>query len=452
MPKKFLEDMVKAKRARQENVSEIKPRVRETQEVSETMEVNISDIVQIKTSYKPPKSKSRYFLWFIALFSAVFCFFAISLLFAKATVSVNPKTEPVTLNENLSATKDSDANGLSFDLVVIPGEESQTVAATGEKNVSRSATGTVVIFNTYSSSSQNLSVDTRLEGSNGKIYKTQTQTVVPGVSKNGTPGQVEVGIYAEAAGQDYNSTPLDFTIIGFKGTAKYSKFIVRSKTGTDISGGFVGQAPDVAPTDEEIALSSLKNSLQTSLLMKATAEIPDGFILFKNAVFLNTDDSNLSSVYNNDSTATLTLSGTLYGVILNVQDLTTKIAQDNIQNYDNSDVYIPDMKDLVFTMSPTSTSTTSASTPATTTPVTADTSIADAQNINFSLTGPAKIVWKVDVDKFTNDLLGKPKKDFSQILSQYANIDSATLTITPIWKMSVPSQTKNVKVIVNYPQ
>ena len=68
------------------------------------------------------------------------------------------------------------------------------------------------------------------------------------------------------------------------------------------------------------------------------------------------------------------------------------------------------------------------------------------------MTGPAQIVWKLDTDKFMSDVLGQPKKDFTQILSKYPYIDSATLTISPVWKMSIPDQAKNVKVIVNYPQ
>lgn len=453
MPKKFLEDMVKSKRAMAAKKQGFKPKEIDVTQITET---RVEFIEATKDS--TPKNKSRYFLWFVALFSLVFCFFAVSLLFAKAKIVVNPKTENVTLNENLVADKDSDANGMSFDLVVIPGQTSKNITVTGEKNVSIPATGTVVIFNSFSSASQVLNTNTRLEGSNGKVYMTQNQITVPGISKDGTPGQIEVAINAAVPGVEYNSGPLDFTIIGFKGTPKYSKFIVRSKPGTTIAGGFVGEAPDVSPTDLAIAQGELKTTLQTELLTKATAQIPDGFILFKDATFLDTNASDISSVYNLDSTATLTLSGTFYGVILNQQELTQKIAQDNVENYDGSDVYIPGIKNLVFSTSaipsgdasttPTTTSTTSA--PSTSS--VGGSSISTLQSLNFNLSGPATIVWKLDVDKFTSDLLGKAKSDFTQILSQYPNVDSATLTITPIWKMSIPSQNKNVTVIVNYPQ
>lgn len=448
MPKHFLEDMIKTKRMKEEQRKESEPK--EIREIVETME--------IETNYNPKKSK--YLLWFVALASVIICFFAVSLLFSKAQIIVNPKTEHVVLNESLSADKDSDVNGLSFDLVVIPGQENKTIQATGEKKVSTSAVGTVLIFNAYSASPQRLDIDTRLIGSNGKIYKTKTASVVPGMNKNGTPGQVAVNIYAAEPGPDYNSSStISFTIFGFKGTPKYSKFMAVSEKSTTLSGGFIGNAPDISPADQITALSDLKTSLQTDLLNKAMAQIPDGFILFKSATLVDTDDANMSSVYNSNNTATLTLTGTLYGFILNEQELTKKIATDNIQNYDGSDVYIPDIKNLTFSLSaqadltPSTSSipTTSVSSAPTALPSTNSNSLADAQTVNFNLSGPATIVWKLDENKFISDLLGKSKKDFTQILSQYPNINSATLNLSPFWKMSIPSKAKDVKVIVNYP-
>lgn len=445
MTKRFLEDMVLAKRERlktEENkknprsarlsdgkIKEEPPEtfVKETREKMEVKEVGINHI----------KSRSRFMLWFVALISVAFCFFALSFLFGRAFVSVNPKMKDVVLNENLSAVKDSNANGLSFDLVVISGAENKNIQASGEKNVSTSATGAVVIYNAFNSSPQILNIDTRLEGSNGKIYKTQTKITVPGMDKKGTPGQIEVKIYGSSAGADYNSSPLDFKIAGFKGTPKYAKIYGRSKG--EITGGFVGKAPDVSDADQVSALADLKTTLEAKLLQKATDQIPSGFILFKDAVFLNTNNANnepnISSTNNNDNSLTLTLNGTLYGILFNEQKLIKKIAEDSIDKYDGSDVFISNIRDLTFSLTNQD-----------------STSFDSVQNISFSLSGSAKIVWKLDENKFTADLLGKSKKDFNQVLSGYPNIDSATLTLNPFWMMSVPDKTKNIKVIVNYPK
>ena len=408
MAKHFLEDMVK-----------IKP-------VNKELPKKIREIAE-----EPIKKRSKYMLWLVAFFSTVFCFFALSFLFGRAEVLITPKTQDVVLNENLSAVKDSDIDGLSFHLMVVSDQESKNIQANGEKNVSESAAGVVVIYNSFSSSPQLLDINTRLGGSNGKIYKTLTKITVPGMNKDGTPGKTEVKIYGSAAGADYNSTPLDFTIIGFKGTPKYSKFKVRSEG--EIVGGLVGKIPVVSDADKTLALADLNTILKAKLMQKANDH--NGFILFKDAIFINIDDSNISLTDNKDNSATLTESGTLDGILFDEQKLTQKIAKDNVDKYDGGDVYLPNIKDLIFTL------------------VNQDSvSFDNLQNINFNLSGPAKIVWRLDENKFTSDLLGKSKSDFNKILSQYPNINSATLTLSPFWKMSIPNKAKDIKVIVNYPQ
>src|ERR1051326_1902366 len=101
------------------------------------------------------KKRSRYVIWSIAFASLAFCLFAVSFLFSSAEVVVNPKTKDILLNQNLSASRDSSSNALSFNMVIIPGEESKTVQASGEKDVSIKATGTAVIYNAFSADPQN---------------------------------------------------------------------------------------------------------------------------------------------------------------------------------------------------------------------------------------------------------------------------------------------------------
>src|SRR3989344_5541334 len=411
MSKLLLKDMIKIKDIRKD------PRPRK-----------IEKRVSKETAYD--KKRSGYMLWFVAIISVAFFFFAVSFLFSKAEITVNPKTKDVVLNDNLSANKDSNGD-LSFDLVVIGGEENKTIKAAGEKDVAIKATGTTVIYNAFGASAQTLAIDTRLEGSNGKIYKTQAKTVVPGMDKKGVPGSVEVKIYASVAGADYNSSPLDFKIIGFKGTPKYAKFYGRSKG--EITGGFTGKVPVVSDEDKASALADLKTALSAKLSQKATNQIPNGFILFEDAIFIKIDDSNVSLTDNKDNNAPLTLKGALYGFLFNEGKLTKKIAKDNIEEYDESEVYIPNIRDLTFILADKE-----------------NVSFGGAQTINFNLSGPAKIVWKLDEEKFTADLLERSKKDFNQILSQYPNIDSANLSLTPMWKMSIPDKLEDIKVIVNY--
>ncbi|MCE9585136.1 hypothetical protein K8Q94_00745 [Candidatus Nomurabacteria bacterium] len=371
---------------------------------------------------------SSFAIWFLALFAVIFLLFAVSFLFSNAKILITPKSQDVTLNENLSAVKDSNIDGVSFNLIALNGEESKTLHGGELHNVNLKAKGKVLLYNNFSTTPQSLAIDTRLEGSNGKLYKTDQKITIPGVNKTGVPGSIEVGIYANEAGEDYNSDPLDFKIFGFKGTNKYEKIYARSVG--KINGGMVGQISEVSDSEKESALIDLKNSLQAKLIQKAQDQIPSGFILFKDAVFLSIEDQN--SEYKED-VLNLNIKGTLYGILFNEDKLTQKIVNDVISKNSEDSVYIQNLKNLKFSLINSSDLI----------------GISDLKNLSFNLSGPVKIIWNIDNDKIINDVLGQNKKDFNPIMSKYQNIDSADLIMRPIWKTSFPDKIKKIKININ---
>ena len=390
---------------------------------------------------KVTAKKSSYSLWFIAGISLVFLLFAFSFLFAGAQIIVNPKMQSVDVpaTENLSAIKDTadstDSSGtdLTFDLVTISGQETQNISSTGTKNVSLAATGNVILYNAFSAEPQKLLINTRLQGSNGKIYKIDSQVTIPGMTGT-TPGSIAVGVHASDAGADYNSGPLDFKVVGFQGTPRYDAFYGRSNG--SIAGGFSGNMPQVSDADKNNAVTTLQTTLQSDLWQKVTAQIPPGFVLFKNAAFLSLGTTTIDTPASGSNQVSITQSGTLYGFIFDEKKLTDTLATDLIPAYDGSDVYISNLQSLPFNLTTNGTGTPS---------------YADITNINFTLTGTANFVWRVDADKLATDMLGKNKSDFNQVLSGYPNITSANLIVKPIWKNSLPDNPNEIKVTVNYP-
>ncbi len=413
MSKHFLEDMIRVK-----NNQKRAPKMVPTGEV-----FSVAD-----GEKKYPKNRYRFMLWFVALVSATFCFFAFSFLFSRAEISVILKTKDITLDKNLSASLDLNADSLPFELTHFLGETSKTIVLE-ERDFKEKAKGQIILYNKFSTSSQPLLIDTRLEGSNGKIYKTATKVVIPGMSKNGLPGQISVDIYAAEDGTDYNSAPLDFKIFGFKGTNKYTKFYGRSVG--EISGGIVGKSRQLSDLQRTEMEKELKKVLESELFNKISSQIP-GFLLYPDATLIKTDDLITGPVAEDGSTV-LTLKGTLYGIIFNEQKLTQKIVKDNIEESNASEVYIPNIKDLTFSLSNKE-----------------NILFENVKNINFDLSGPIKIVWKIDTEKLIADLLAKPKKDFNQVLSLYPNINSALVKLSPPWIQSLPSKTKDIKVTVDY--
>ncbi|MDQ5954371.1 MAG: hypothetical protein QG583_299 [Patescibacteria group bacterium] len=429
MNKNLLQDMVKIKRTKQGIVlKEVEKKIEKKIESDDFFKprARVSFSEEVNKEKKNPKNA----LWFVAIITVVFLLFAISTLFTQAKVSVNPKVKELTLNEKMFAQKDSNGEDLSFDLVVIGGEESILIEGQGKEEVSNSAKGTVIIYNDYNSTSQALDINTRLEGSNGKIYKTEKKITVPGKSSDGTPGKVEVGIYANEPGKEYNSEPLDFKILGFKGSPKYAKFYGRSKD--EIIGGIVGTLPTVTLEEKNAAIDQLKKNLEEKLLQKTINQIPKDFILFNNAYSLVIDDQ--TEEYDKEKNAiSISLKGTLYGLLFKEVELTKKVASSVVPDYDGSDIYITNIKSLELSV------------------VDPYVSFKDVESINFKLSGATKVVWRVDEDVLVTDLLESSKKNFETLLLQYNSIDSASVVIRPFWKKSFPDKIKDITINVSYP-
>jgi hypothetical protein len=431
MPKPLLEDMVKKKKV----IRRLPPKVERVESIVERHEYDESPVEEQpkRSTYKPERRRRgkglRFSLWFLATISVIFLFFAVSFVFSKAVITINPKVKDITLNNNFTAEKDTSTNAMPFDLVVISGEEHKDVEATTQKDVLINATGKALLYN-KSATSQLLAVGTKLEGSNGKLYKIDKKVTIP-ASKTGTPGKVETNISAVSPGEEYNSKPLDFKIPSFKGTPKYDSMYGRSST--DLTGGLKGKFGSLTDAEKSLTLDSLKSTLNDKLVKKATDQIPAGFILFKDAVFLNTEDAGLSGAVGS-STVPVGLKGTLYGFLLNEKELTKKIAASVVEDYDGSDVYVQNIKDLKFSL------------------VDKNISFADVKNINFNLSGKTKLIWRFDENKFKSGLMGEKKSVFNQLLAKYPNINSADLVIEPFWRGSFPDKDDKIQITVNYPK
>ncbi|MEI7765547.1 MAG: hypothetical protein WCI93_03100 [bacterium] len=422
MAKKTFQDVVKIKnRPIEENKN-----VEVFSNVKNNNQKIFSEIIK-----KPKKEISFNALWLVVLISVVFLFFAISSLFASATVTINPKTKDYALNKVITAVRDTGTEGLSYDLVVLSGEEKKEVQGGEEKDYQEYAKGNVLIYNTYSSAPQTISANTKLLGSNGKFYKTTAKVIIPGMTKGNMPGKIGAIISAENVGTEWNSTPLDFKIVGFGGTSKYTKIYARSVG--DITGGLKGLSRQLSDSEKENIIKELTNTLFAKLFEKAKNQTPKDFMLLKDATNLNIDSQSIDPTTNIGSFV-VTLKGTFTGILFNKDKLSKEIITDVLEKDDNSDVYVNNLDSLIFSN-----------------PDKEISSLSEVDNLTFNLSGSPKIVWRINKTGINTNLLGVNKGDFNTILSQELNIDSASFVIKPLWKNSFPTNSKDIKIIVNYP-
>ncbi len=374
------------------------------------------------------KNGSKIGLWTVATVSFLILLFSVSPLFIGATFTVTPIVKDFAIQNNFTAIKDSEDN-LSFEVMSITDEERQILKATEARNVEKKAIGKVMIYNSFSSSPQKLLIDTRLEAPSGKIYKTDKEVIVPGYTtknKETIPGSIEVGIHADQAGDEYNSDPVDFSIVGFKSSPKYTKIYARSKG--NITGGFTGLANVISESEAGKIQESLKLKLKEKLMQKIKAEVPKDFVLFDDAIFLNLDSDTVSTEFK-ESEVPVIQNGTIYALIFDKSKLVQSISS-SVMREPVNDVIISNISELVFEMKNKS--------------LISPESITE---ISFNLSGQARFIWPVDEGKIKSDLSGKKKKEFKIILSSFPNVDQAEVVIKPFWKSSFPSDIDKIKVV-----
>ncbi|MFH1401867.1 MAG: hypothetical protein ABIG40_02805 [Parcubacteria group bacterium] len=163
---------------------------------------------------------------------------------------------------------------------------SQEFSATGKTQEGQKASGQIRVYNNYSDVPQTLIKNTRFISAEGKLFRTIEKIIVPGGTYDKgklQPGFIDADVVADQMGESYNIGPSTFSIPGFVGTPKYTAFY--GKSSAAMSGGFLGEAPQVAKEDLDKAKKTLsdKATQEGKIFIKNT--VPDGFVLLDEAIY-----------------------------------------------------------------------------------------------------------------------------------------------------------------------
>ncbi len=388
--------------------------------------------VKISEDRMPPEQPERSLrvLWIIAVVAVVGLFVALSGVFGSATVTLSPKTAKAdTANTVLSAKKNATEGELAFEFMSLTEESSTSVEGTGGENSERKATGTVILYNEYSTESQPLLVNTRLETKDGKLFRTDSAVTIPGYTKTGTtvnPGFVSVKVHADVAGPEYNIQPSDFVIVGFKDTPRGAKIYGRAKTA--MTGGFKGVLYEVSATDKEKALTSLDTSLRQKLKDRATKELPEGYAAFADSYVWSLEPP--SSLEGSTAKMDVTQKGTLIVPIFKREVLVGTLAKTAITGYKDEPVDSDNLDTLKFSYKD------AAFDPRT------------ATVLEFTLSGAANFIYSVDTETLQVDLAGLSRKDFQETMAAHDEVESASVVLRPLWKRTFPKNPEKINIVV----
>lgn len=385
----------------------------------------------------PPKQPRSHGLWW-ALLIVVFLIagFVVATYFSTATIELVPLTKSANLNHEFTASNTPSSSDLGFQFMTLTEETSKDIPATVAKDIKQKAFGRVVIYNAYNAKEQRLVKNTRLESSDNKIFRIDESVVVPGAKivagKVITPGSVDALAYADAPGEEYNIGLADFTIPGFKGDPRYTKFNARSKPDSPIKGGFSGSVK--VPTDEAIAgaQKDLKEELKKNVVEKVRVQIPATSVFFPGSTILKFEEVPLPLSLSSGDTAHISMRAIASVFFFDKEFLTKNIAE----------VALPEYKDNLLTLS-------NIGTLAFTFGMPVDTMVlSDIKNIRFTLSGTPLFVGQIDAAKISNDLAGKDKVSAEKIIATDRNVKSAKMVIRPLWKTTFPADPTKISVKV----
>ncbi|MEK7176723.1 MAG: hypothetical protein AAB719_00275 [Patescibacteria group bacterium] len=372
---------------------------------------------------------SRKGLWVAIGLSVVLLLFAILSIFDGTTLSYVPKSTSIALDNDKYIAKKTGEGALLYSVIKLSEDKGLEVSASGEAQVSRKASGRIMVYNKATKEPQKLRATTRFQTPDGKIYKVEENVSIPGKKLvNGVeePGSLEITVYAEKAGAEYNIGLSDFTLPGLKGSALATTIYARSKT--EMSGGFVGMEKAVSAEDKIKTENTLKTALRDELLSEARAQVPEGFVLIPSLSSVTFEDLPQTESSAKNST-TLNLRGNLNGVMFKETDLSTTLARERATLAPTDTVDILELESLNFAFD--------GSTP---------TDLLLSDEIKFSVTGNATILWRTDETALKADLIGKNKKDISSILNNYPTVSNANVTVRPFWKSSFPDDGAKITV------
>jgi len=347
-------------------------------------------------------------------------------IYSRAEVVIKPRQEFPDLIYNL--TVDNEA-GTPFkaEKFTMTQKVSRAGNASGIAEFKERARGTITIFNAYSSESQKLVRRTRFQTSDGKIYRIQKPMIVPGakiVEGSIEPSSIEVEVVAEEPGQEYNIGLSDFTIPGFKGGVKFEKFYARSKT--PMEGGFVGTASVVLEEDISRISQKMESDLQEELFSQARGNVPEGLFIPEGGTKFEIVEAQVEPPASSRADRfTISLTGELQTFLLSWDDIEQYVLERNL-NAEVSKTRLADVRALR---------------------IEATNIDFDQERIVLAITGEAHIIWNVDHNKLTKDLVSAEDTEGRiETLRQYAMIESATIDFRPRWWRIFPQTTRKVTV------
>ncbi len=381
---------------------------------------------------RPHRRSSRLWIWILAALSLAVIGGLALLAFRPTSVTVTPKSRVLTFTDSMifvaqpGATA-SDTSVLTYTVHTSELEDSEVVPSQGTTHVETKASGSITVYNNYSSAPVRLIKNTRFETPEGFIFRTPADIVIPG--KSSVPGQIKITVFADQAGEKYNVGPVSrFNLPGLKSGPMYAG--VYAKSTTAMAGGFVGEQPATAPGALNAAIATVRARLEAKAREGAKRE-EEGVIAFPD----------LATIAFQSLPHTIE-AGT--GVRIHEKAIIDipLVSEDALGIAIARSVAEDDAGPLTFTPGETLVAHQTTSSAPT----------LGLDSLTFSFTGTGTLIWNVDAGALASALAGRDSVGFQTIVNTFSGIQEAHARIEPFWKKTFPADPGDIKIKVVEPE
>lgn len=391
------------------------------------------DPLSIPQPRRPRSGISRIVIWVIAILAVLALGVIALFFFRKTSVTVVPRSQTVTFDQNSQYTAYPIATAatgtLPYSVATLDLSDSEPIQSSGTEHADVKATGNITVYNDYSASPVKLLKNTRFATPDGLIFRVPDQVVIPGKSGS-TPGQVTVTVQADQAGANYNIGPIaKLSLPGLQSNpAMYNN--IYAKSSAAFTGGFSGDRPAAAPGAMDAAIAAVRGRLETqaraAALSSATSTVLSDLVQI---------------TYQDDPQTTEAGGGVRIHETAHVQipeiantDLANTIAAGIATDTAGASLsFVPGQGFAIHTSAASST-------------------MLGVDPLQLSIAGAAQIVWNVDVNALTQALAGKSSGAFQTIIQGFPGIQEANARIEPFWKGTFPDKPSDITVILSSPK
>lgn len=373
----------------------------------------------------------RYLIPAAAAFLIILGGLAFNVFFTRAEIVINLERTEWELNKNFTAsTSVSREGGAAF---IVPGQllkqqknMAQLFPATGKGQVAQKATTKITIYNAYGTEPQTLVAKTRFITPDGKLFRLDSEVVVPGaIMQDGkiVPSSIKASATADQAGPAYNIGPIQrMSIPGFKGTPKYEGFYGSMEEVA--RGGYIGERAIATDSDVNQAKERATEIFRSAFENTFIASPPEGLKLVDGASELRILKINVDKNTNEEGNFSVLGEAEFRSLAFREDDLKKLILKQAQADY-------PDTKfeSLFITYGE------------------AVPNFNDGQ-MTFAVKAKGVLIPDFDTEKFKSDVLGRSERDVQSIIFEIPHLADAKISLMPFWIKRIPENKNRVTIVV----